>query len=429
MIIIYGHRAYGRVDEYGGEYVQTSFAHVYFIPLFPTGSMWVTRETPDGGKLGLEIPLDGKSVLAAYLRTWGIVLAAVPFMVAPGVVTGLTAVALVALSLYAWTWRGLRGVLARKRSDFNLLAYGTRCEPAKMPSETRVKITAAIEARHAKLPGQRPVEDVARFGATDLDEAVVAYGLLRLAAISHNDPQAEAAAERLVVGSHEALPAGDGPYRESKGPELAPDTQLAQAVAHHTEQVAIAAERAARAHRRQRGDGFWSLPGMKAIVVAGMALVAGVMLGTNSESLFGADEITGAQLASSPPIFKYVAVTCDGLDDEGELIDYHHRIADGVHATDHVYACHLGSRTMSVIADRSAKLANRVEGRVQRVRFGPSYLAEHLRDRPDALSCYLDTKRHQDDLAFAIAGLVIAAAALGLSGFWLVRFFRARRRS
>src|ERR1051326_9165890 len=179
MIIIYGHRAYGRVDEHDGEYLQTTFAHVYYLPLVPTGSMWVTRDGRDG-TFGLKIPLDGKSVLAAYLRTWALVLAIVPFVVAPSLVTGVGGLALLALSLYSWTWRGLRGVLARKRGDFNLLAYGTRCEPRRIGADTRARLTAALEARHAKRPEQRPVEEIARFGATDLDEAVIAYGLLRL---------------------------------------------------------------------------------------------------------------------------------------------------------------------------------------------------------------------------------------------------------
>jgi hypothetical protein len=415
MIIIYGHRAFGRVDEYGGEYVQTSFAHVYFMPLVPTASMWVTREGQDGSRLGLEIPLDGKSVLAAYLRTWGLVGALAAFFITPGLVSGLVALGLLALSLYSWTWRGLRGVLARKRSDFNLLAYGTRCEPAKMPSETRVAVTAALEGRHATLPEQRPVEDIARFGARDLDEAVIAYGLLRLAAISHRDPQAEAAADRLVAGSHDTAPTGEGPYREIR---RADDARPPQAL------VAEVAGRQAAEAGASRASGFLGLPGMKLILLAGLALFSAGMIATNSEALFGCDEITYAELATTPPYFKYVAVTCDST----ELFGHTVRPRTGSPA-ESVFRCYLGDHTLVVTADpKATTLDRRVEGRIRKsFEWRGEWPAEL--DEPSTLRLYLDAKGHQNDLAFAIAGLVAAAAALGLGGFWLVRFLRARRRS
>ena len=70
MIVIYGTRHYGVVDERGGEYALTRFAHIYWLPLFPVGSMWVTRTTEDGYR-GHTIGLSGKSVLAGYARVWG----------------------------------------------------------------------------------------------------------------------------------------------------------------------------------------------------------------------------------------------------------------------------------------------------------------------------------------------------------------------
>ena len=69
-VIIYGRRAYGRVHQHEGEYAQTTFAHIDFVPLFPTGSFWVTDDR-GGQRFGFPIKLNGRSVLATYLRVWG----------------------------------------------------------------------------------------------------------------------------------------------------------------------------------------------------------------------------------------------------------------------------------------------------------------------------------------------------------------------
>ena len=235
MVIIYGHRAYGRVEEHGGEYALTTFVHVYYVPLVPTGSMWVTRE--GRARDAVRIGMHGKSVAAAYLRTWGLAIAAACVLIAPGVLTGLVAAGLAALSATSWSWRRLRSGEALRRSDFNLLAFGTRCEPSRLPASTRGVLQAALEARRASLGLTRPPEDVARFGATSRDEAVIAYGLLRLAAIEHRSAGQDAAVARLLAGDHDALSAGEGPYREAQ-------EKLTAAV--HEEIGRVAAEHAHR---------------------------------------------------------------------------------------------------------------------------------------------------------------------------------------
>ena len=418
MIIIYGHRAYGRVDEWGGEYAQTSFAHVYYVPLVPTGSRWVTREL-NGQQLGLPIGLHAKSIAAAYLRTWALVVAAAMFGFAPGIVTGIVAVALCAASAYSWSWRGLRGVRARQRSDFNLLAYGTRCEPALIMRDVRVKLVEELEGRRTRLPEQRPVEDIARFGANDLQEAVIAYGLLRLAALEQHDPDAEAGADRLLVGSHETVPSGEGPYRQTR-PE-APD-----AAATHAQLSQVASIHSARVHGASRAagtDSLWARPGMKAIIVAALAVVAAALIGLNREALFGCDDATLAQLETNAPIYKYVAVTCDSFDEGGEIVDPRTNAA-----SEHVFLCHLGSRVLVVTAEPSVNsLPQRIEGRVRKPSHSKWTWPEDLRTDPATLQLYLDTKGHANDLAWAIAGIVVGLAALGLGAFWLLRFVRARR--
>lgn len=82
MIIIYGSRLYGRIKECGPSYVATSFAHVWYLPLFPVGSKLILGSGQDG-LVGMPAPLHFKSVLAGYLRVWG------PIAVLATVITGL----------------------------------------------------------------------------------------------------------------------------------------------------------------------------------------------------------------------------------------------------------------------------------------------------------------------------------------------------
>lgn len=67
-MIIYGTSMYGKVDEVPGFcWTATQFAHIYWIPLIPTGSYIVTGEDGDGIQ-GLKVSLNGKSVGVAYLQ-------------------------------------------------------------------------------------------------------------------------------------------------------------------------------------------------------------------------------------------------------------------------------------------------------------------------------------------------------------------------
>jgi len=46
MIIIYGTHHYGKVDSHDHQYQLTRFFHLYYIPLLPLSSIWVTARTP-----------------------------------------------------------------------------------------------------------------------------------------------------------------------------------------------------------------------------------------------------------------------------------------------------------------------------------------------------------------------------------------------
>src|SRR5437763_6026203 len=64
--IVAGERSYGRVAECGNEFVQTRFAHVWFLPLVPITSQWA--HGVGYATCGFEIRTDARSVAATYLR-------------------------------------------------------------------------------------------------------------------------------------------------------------------------------------------------------------------------------------------------------------------------------------------------------------------------------------------------------------------------
>lgn len=68
MLIIFGTRLYGKVDEVPGLFhVATNFAHVWYLPLIPLGSHVVVERTSEGWQ-GVPIGLSIKSWLMTWLR-------------------------------------------------------------------------------------------------------------------------------------------------------------------------------------------------------------------------------------------------------------------------------------------------------------------------------------------------------------------------
>src|SRR5450631_2860639 len=75
MIIYYGTRMYGSVDQVGTASVRTRFFHISFLPIVPLGSYAVLDQGSGAANTfrGIPIGLHGRSVLAGYLRVWGFV--------------------------------------------------------------------------------------------------------------------------------------------------------------------------------------------------------------------------------------------------------------------------------------------------------------------------------------------------------------------
>jgi len=225
MIVIYGTRFYGEVDHYGGQRQLTKFFHIYYVPVLPVSTMWVTRET-DGGYNGHAVQMSGRSVLAGYARVWGPVAAVGAFLA--GSVGGLVAAgALVALSAWTWSWRSLRSAREQRRSDFHLLAFGTRCDPLQMDDQLASVLQAHIAERWAEVADGNSPEDVARLGATTPAQAVLAYASLRLAArLAPGDHARKSRddSERILDAIKDSGAALEGgPYRSVAQPQL-PET-------------------------------------------------------------------------------------------------------------------------------------------------------------------------------------------------------------
>jgi hypothetical protein len=72
MIVIWGQRMYGRVDRMGGSHVATRFFHLYYVPLIPLSSWLVLEEQDDDQFLGLQLPLQLRSIATAWLRVGSI---------------------------------------------------------------------------------------------------------------------------------------------------------------------------------------------------------------------------------------------------------------------------------------------------------------------------------------------------------------------
>jgi len=223
MIVIYGTRFYGEVDGHGGQRQLTKFFHLYYVPILPVSTLWVTRDLPRGYQ-GHGVAMSGRSVLAAYARVWGPI-AAVGSAVAGGGLGIVAAGAFAAVTAWTWTWRSLRSHRERRRSDFHLLAFGTRCDPLKMDSQLASVLQADVAGRWAHVAGGSTPEDVARLGAANPAQAVLAYASLRLAArLAPRGPAREAldASERILDAIRDTDPTAleGGPYRSTASPRL-----------------------------------------------------------------------------------------------------------------------------------------------------------------------------------------------------------------
>ncbi len=392
MFIVFGTRNYGRIESHGGEYAHTTFAHCQYMPLIPMSSTWVTEDV-GAGLRGFAIPLSAKSVVAGYLRMWGLIAAAISLLIG-GLGGTVTAAVLGALWLWAWACRWQRG---SRRSDFSLIAFGTRCPPERMPIEMRADLRQALESAWRDLATTRSPEDIAAYGPQSTTEAVLAFGLLELAALT-GQSGAAAAASRILRGTHELLPEGDGPYR-SGARTIADDVHAKVAAAAGARVAAVAAARA------KRGYGWLATVAALGVIASAVGVIE---LGP---ALLGTTHIGHAELTRGNESTRFVQVTCDSLEVIGEFS-----------ASEPVRSCAIGNRELAVVGE----VGGHVVGKLKHM--GGSN--DHYAWPPDIdgntpfYDVYLEAESPCGGQIGAIASILVLAVC---GGGLLVRWRRRRR--
>jgi hypothetical protein len=424
-VIIYGVRPYGIVESHGGEYAQTSFFHLWFVPLIPTGSFWVTNETEEG-KAGYAIDMHAKSVIAGFARVWGPVAALASFgagMAGNPIMLLVSALA-IALTAWTWSWHSVRGEAARRRSDFNLVSFGTRCEPHRMANELLASFKAALDARWNELKPDRSPNEVARHGTKNANEAIVAYGLLRVAAATRGRAgrEEDADADRILDGAHSTLATGEGPYRGGvQEPTITGSLSMIVSAMAAAQQLLVTqspqarAQRLAKAKRRSR----WQALGL---VLATPTAFSGVLM--FRDAIRDTQDVTLKQLrAMSPPLGRTVRVTCDAVQAPVFVEEVRSK------ARSRIAMCELGNYLLPVQLDADdARPTKIVKGELKRVHERLLWVRDGLSQEPElearTLDVYIDASDPHEKLFIGIFGLGIACALPLLWWLW----FRARRR-
>ena len=400
--VVFGQRAYGKVDAQDGEHAVTEFVHLDFVPLIPLNSFWITSEVRRGEWIGIPIKLHLRSVAATYLRVWGPMLAALAIIGWGSRAAMTVAGGLLVLSGWSWTWRSRRGTRARQRGDFDRVALGTRCPPLHLTDEMRDRLERELSSRLARRDDARPPDDVARFGAKDADEAILAYGLLRLSAVRHRP--AAAAADRLLASEFEALPSDGGPYREQRASE----------VAAFGAQVLADARAARETFPRPAAPRWYQRSWVQLVFLAAVTPVVWIQLtrpdiGIRRPRFVGIAELT----ASSPLAGKYVRVLCDRRTKDG----WEHDDGPGRRVT----ACWIAERMLPIVSSVKDPVDSRiVVGRLDGLPTESRSWAEAMRGDPTIGPRALDLCLYRDVSAPPLRAVLTALCSVATLFGWLV---------
>ncbi len=242
----------------------------------------------------------------------------------------------------------------------------------------REQLAAQLAATwDARAPVRTP-DDVARHGATDIEEAVLAYGMLRLEGLAVGGGSSAAAADRVLRGDFEppVRTLGGGPYRappaltaadvhggiSAAAAELAGGTPAcsadeiisAMAVTHQ----AFAQARAER-RRGVRSPGVFTVGIPLALAVTATCAALVLRYAPRCET---PPAVTLAALATGDVHGAMVTVTCDRVVHAGRHADEKHQTLD------EAYMCVQGHHTLAVIASAgTAELDPVIAGEVRSV--------------------------------------------------------------
>lgn len=318
---------YGRVDEHDGEYVETEFTCLGWlrIPLVPQRSFWIADDR-GSQRTGFPIKLRPRSVAATYLRIWAPGIAIAVLVLGSSSLATAIAAVLFGLSAWSWTWWP-RDAALRRRSDFDLAAFGSRCDPARMTDGMHQSLAKQLALRAGAHVDPRPPDDVVRFGPRTVDEALYAYGALRLAEARsprQRSPGRFYGAGWMISRAVRRRRFRGGPYRDrfaASAPEFwATLSDSAQASARDRRAGPLCSRAAVPAPALVlpsfvRKPWIWVAVLAISTVVSGFALAGSLRAPPALPHLMSRDEL------ARRPIGAYVAVPCDHVQnsDHGKL--------------------------------------------------------------------------------------------------------------
>ncbi len=180
MIVIYGQRWYGRAFAHGEAGIATRGFHIYYVPLIPTGQMWVVARG-DRSVRGIPTRWSWRAALPIFAVQWTLIAALA--IAAENALLGVP-LAIAAAAAGIWAYVGSHPSNARVRAARELTAgvLGTGCPPELLPRDVLRDLASRLDTTWAQVCPERPPEDVASLGPRDRREAALAYTLLTVRA-------------------------------------------------------------------------------------------------------------------------------------------------------------------------------------------------------------------------------------------------------
>ncbi len=202
MLIIHGTGMYGRIHACGGSYLGTRFVHLWYLPVVPISSHRVFPSHDHGSFQGIDVPLSWRSVMAAYLRIWGVIVMLCCFLALTGALVGLVAqrpapaqsfqlgdlfgllfagfFAVVSAGAVVWSWfiLGKLSPAEKRRREVYAQYTGIAADPADLENlraVLRERLLGAIAnaARGLASTGYRvPADPATQWGSIALDPTV-----------------------------------------------------------------------------------------------------------------------------------------------------------------------------------------------------------------------------------------------------------------
>lgn len=175
MIVIYGQRWYGRGYPAGEQGLATRGLHIYYVPLIPTGQMWITARG-NGMVRGVPTKFSWRAAMPIFAVQWTMFAACAIAPAAPVFGIGV-AIAAAAAGIWGYLHTHPNTKRARMAREITSGVLGMNCPPELIAKPVLRQLTPGLDKLWSQV-SDRPPEDVASLGPRDRREASVAYTLL-----------------------------------------------------------------------------------------------------------------------------------------------------------------------------------------------------------------------------------------------------------